>query len=83
MNRKRTRAFTYVGRNYPGSDEDFRAFAQMVTDQDRPIVESQRPEELPADLAAELHVKGADLGTLEYRRWLLDIANGKVELAPA
>ena len=79
VHRKRTRAFTYVGRNYPGEDEDFRAFAQMVTDQDRPIVESQRPEELPADLAAEMHVRGADLGTLEYRRWLLEIANGTVE----
>lgn len=39
-NRKRTRALTYVGRSYLGSDADFRAFAQMVTDQDRPIVES-------------------------------------------
>jgi len=83
VHRKRTRSFTYVGRNYPGEDEDFRAFAQMVTDQDRPIVESQRPEELPADLAAEMHVRGADLGTLEYRRWLLDIANGVIEPAPA
>lgn len=75
---KRTRCFTYQGRNYAGEDDDFRAFAQLVTDQDKPIVESQRPEELPADLAAEMHVKGADLGTLEYRRWLLDIANGDV-----
>lgn len=66
-----------MGCNYPGSDDDFRAFAQVVTDEDRPIVESQRPEELPADLAAEMHVKGADLGTFEYRKWLLDIANGK------
>ena len=79
VDRKRCRCFTYVGRNYPGSDDDFRAFAQMVTDQDRPVVESQRPEELPADLAAEMHVKGADLGALEYRRWLLEIANGKIE----
>ena len=83
VHRKRTRSFTYVGRNYPGEDEDFRAFAQMVTDQDQPIVESQRPEELPADLAAEMHVRGADLGTLEYRRWLLEIANGTIEPAPA
>ena len=81
VNRKRSRCFTYVGRNYPGADDDFRAFAQMVTDQDRPIVESQRPEELPADLAAETHVRGADLGTLEYRRWLLEVANGRIERA--
>lgn len=37
---------------------------------------------LPADLAAEMHVKGADLGTLECRKWLLDIANGTVQQAP-
>ena len=78
----RIRCFTHVDRNCPGSDEDSWAFAQMVTDQDRSIVESQRPEELPADLAAEMHVKGADLGTLEYRKWLLDIANGTVQQAP-
>lgn len=81
VGRKRTRCFTYVGRNYPGEDADFRAFAQTITDQDKPIVESQRPEELPADLSGELHVKGADLGTLEYRRWLLEIANGIIEPA--
>jgi len=79
VGRKRTRCFTYVGRNYPGKDADFRAFAQTITDQDKSIVESQRPEELPADLSGELHVKGADLGTLEYRRWLLEIANGIIE----
>ncbi|WP_419846374.1 Rieske 2Fe-2S domain-containing protein [Candidatus Poriferisocius sp.] len=73
---ERTRCFTYQGRNY-GFDNhyEFMAFAQLVTDQDRPIVESQRPTEVPAVLPAEMFVKGADLALLEYRRWLLEIAN--------
>ena len=41
-------------------------------------MESQRPEELPVDLTAEMHVKGADAGTVEYRRWLISIANGQL-----
>ena len=53
----------------------------MINDQDRPIVESQRPHELPAQLAAEMHVKGADRNALEYRRWLYEIANGRVQMA--
>lgn len=41
-----------------------------VTDQDRRIVEAQRPEELPLDLSAELHLKGSDAPAVEYRRAL-------------
>ena len=54
----------------------------VILGQDQPIVESQRPEELPVDLTAEMHVKGADAGTVEYRRWLISIANGEITLAP-
>jgi phenylpropionate dioxygenase-like ring-hydroxylating dioxygenase large terminal subunit len=41
-----------------------------VTEQDRRIVEAQRPEELPLDLSAELHLKGSDAPAVEYRRAL-------------
>jgi phenylpropionate dioxygenase-like ring-hydroxylating dioxygenase large terminal subunit len=40
-----------------------------VTGQDIPIVESQRPELLPLDLQAELHVR-SDRMAIAYRRWL-------------
>jgi vanillate O-demethylase monooxygenase subunit len=77
-----TRCFTMMARNF-GLDDDagFDAFQHTILDQDRPIVESQRPEELPIELSAEMHVKAADLGTVEYRRWLYEIADGTVELA--
>lgn len=80
---KVTRCFTFVARNYAlEEDEAFREFQYVILGQDRPVVESQRPEELPEDLSEEMHVKGADLGTLEYRKWLIEIIDGRIELAP-
>jgi len=49
-------------------------------DQDRVIVERQRPEELPLDLSEELHLKGPDAGTLQYRRMLAQIGLSGPEL---
>jgi len=43
-------------------------------------VESQRPEQLPFDLSAELHIRGVDKVSIEYRRWLVELTN---ELEPA
>ena len=48
-------------------------FIQVIFAQDRVIVESQRPEELPVDLSEELHLKGPDGGTLQYRRMLREL----------
>lgn len=77
---KATRSFSFIGRNYALNqpDEDFVRFEQVILDQDRPVVESQRPEELPVDLSAELHIRGVDRVSLEYRRWLMQIAGGDV-----
>jgi vanillate O-demethylase monooxygenase subunit len=44
-----------------------------------PVVESQRPEELPEDLSYELHLKGVDTFHLQYRRWLLELSKELVE----
>ena len=54
-------------------DEPFRAQSELVQSQDRAIVEEQRPEELPVDLAAEMHVRGPDDPAVVYRRALGDI----------
>jgi vanillate O-demethylase monooxygenase subunit len=64
-------------RNYdldPRSDHKFIDFNELVIGQDRPIVESQRPEELPVDLSDELHIRGVDRVSLEYRKWLTEFA---------
>jgi phenylpropionate dioxygenase-like ring-hydroxylating dioxygenase large terminal subunit len=50
-------------------DAELRSFQDRVSNQDIPIVESQRPELLPLDLQAELHVR-SDRMAIAYRRWL-------------
>ena len=50
-------------------EADLIAWQDRIFGQDRPILESQRPELLPLDLAAELNVR-ADRTAVMYRRWL-------------
>jgi vanillate O-demethylase monooxygenase subunit len=74
---KRIRNFTIASRNFgdPARDEEEVAtFETMIYEQDRPVVESQRPEELPEDLSAEMHLKGVDTFSIQYRRWLVELA---------
>lgn len=51
--------------------EALRAFQQTIFAQDKPIVESQRPRELPLS-GGEVH-GAADRFSAAYRRWLRDI----------
>lgn len=43
--------------------------ALLINDEDKPMVEEQRPEELPLDLTEEIHIP-SDRMSLEYRRAL-------------
>jgi phenylpropionate dioxygenase-like ring-hydroxylating dioxygenase large terminal subunit len=72
VSHNRLHRFSYKLRNYDldSPDEPFIDKAQIVTAQDRAIVEEQRPEELPVDLTAELHIKGPDDPALVYRKTL-------------
>ena len=54
------------------SDEDMVRFQDKVTAQDKVVVESQRPELLPLDLQAELHLR-SDRMAIAYRKWLREI----------
>jgi methylxanthine N1-demethylase len=77
LSARETRNFTWNARNYelePARDAEFIAFQQTILEQDRVVVESQRPEELPVDLSEELHIRGADRVSIDYRRWLGEIA---------
>ena len=58
------------GREIP--DEELVRFQDRVSEQDRVIVESQRPELLPLDLQAELHLR-SDRMAIAYRKWLRTI----------
>jgi phenylpropionate dioxygenase-like ring-hydroxylating dioxygenase large terminal subunit len=61
--------YLVVGRNYnlEQPDEVLREFENVIFDQDKRVVESQRPEQVPFDLAAELHMK-FDAVAVAYRR---------------
>ena len=58
-----------IGRNYnlDQPDQVLRDFEDVIFDQDQRIVESQRPERVPFDLADELHLK-FDAVAVAYRR---------------
>ena len=53
-------------------DVEVIAYQDTIFAQDRPIVESQRPELLPLDLQAELHLR-SDRTAIAYRRWLNEL----------
>ena len=53
-------------------EEELHRFQKLIISQDVPIVESQRPELLPLDLQAELHLR-SDRTAIAYRRWLKEL----------
>lgn len=54
------------------TDAELIARQDEIFGQDQPIVESQRPELLPLDLQAELHLR-SDRMAIAYRRWLNEL----------
>lgn len=69
MAKDKCRGFCIIGRNYDLEQPDsvLQEFENVIFNQDRTIVESQRPEQVPFDLAAELHLK-FDAVAINYRR---------------
>lgn len=61
-----------VERKWHTTLEDLKRFNDPVMAQDIMIVESQRPELLPLDLQAELHLR-SDRTAIAYRRWLREL----------
>ncbi len=54
------------------TEEETQQFEDMITWQDVPIVESQRPKLLPLDLQAELHLR-SDRMAIAYHKWLREL----------
>jgi vanillate O-demethylase monooxygenase subunit len=71
--------YMVVGRNFALDQpaEKFIAFTTKVWEQDRAIIESQRPMALPVDWDSELHMRGLDSPSISYRRMMrqLGVAN--------
>ena len=69
-----TLAYALLSRNYDlgAPDETYIDFQNTLMAQDKRIIESQRPENLPLDLQAELHLK-SDRLAIAYRRYLQEL----------
>jgi phenylpropionate dioxygenase-like ring-hydroxylating dioxygenase large terminal subunit len=68
---RKTRLFCPLARNFDqsGSIEAVREFNLKVFNEDRVLIEAQRPEDLPLDLSLEVHI-AADKTSVAYRRLL-------------
>jgi phenylpropionate dioxygenase-like ring-hydroxylating dioxygenase large terminal subunit len=66
-------AWMLISTNYAHDQvEQLRSFQNKIVGQDIPVVESQRPELLPLDMQAELHLR-SDRMSIAYRKWLREI----------
>ena len=66
-------AWMMIATNYAHDQvNQLRSFQNKIVSQDVPVVESQRPELLPLDLQAELHLR-SDRMSIAYRKWLKNI----------
>ncbi|MED1791302.1 aromatic ring-hydroxylating dioxygenase subunit alpha [Brevibacillus nitrificans] len=54
------------------TDEEINSFQDMIFAQDKPIVENQKPEDLPLDLQVELSLK-CDRASIAYRQYLNEL----------
>ena len=63
--------FTIATADESADDHTLRGFQQTIFAQDRPVLESQRPRELPLS-GGEVH-SAADRFSAAYRRWLREI----------
>lgn len=68
VSRDRCTGYCVIGRNYNLDQDDgvLREFEDVIFAQDQRIVESQRPEQVPFDIAAELHLR-FDAVAVAYR----------------
>ena len=69
--------YCYQSRDFDldGDDEGYARFQEVLAEQDRPIVESQVPAELPLNLTDELHLS-FDRVAVAYRRAMAQLVNG-------
>lgn len=75
---RQTRVFPLVARDFDHDQSvaDLVAFQQRIYAEDQAVVERQNPEDLPIDLAEEVHVR-ADLTSVNYRRQLAALGLGR------
>lgn len=82
MSARKTRLFVPIARNFNLAQpvEEVHAFNLRVFEEDRAMVEMQKPERLPLDMALEAHIP-ADRSSIAYRRGLKKMGFGAFFLA--
>lgn len=77
VSRTQVRIFFFIARNFDHHvpAEELLDWERKILSEDRPIVVSQRPEELPLDLSEEFHI-GCDRFSTAYRNLLREIGLG-------
>lgn len=80
----RSLTFWVLARDYDldGSDEPYLTFQKRINEQDRPVIESLRPEFVPLDVTAEIHLRGIDKVAVAYRRVLSGLNTANRAAAP-
>jgi phenylpropionate dioxygenase-like ring-hydroxylating dioxygenase large terminal subunit len=76
VDKKTTRLYLFMARNHSFHVDD-RSYVEgfdTVAEQDRVVVESQRPEQVPLGLMEELHLRYPDAAAQLYRRMLRELA---------
>lgn len=69
VDERTTKVFMFFAANFEMDWERFYAYQRILFEQDRLIVENQKPEDLPLDLQAELHLN-PDRLSIAYRQML-------------
>jgi phenylpropionate dioxygenase-like ring-hydroxylating dioxygenase large terminal subunit len=79
---KVTTSFRVIYRNFQPTLERGDEVMQImeVLDQDRDVLETIRPEEIPVSLRDELHIKVPDAASIAFRRWIESV--DMLDLAP-
>lgn len=82
---KKTRLFSFIARNHSldKADEEIASGFDEIMEQDRKVVEGQRPEEIPVEIREELHLRVPDAASLAYRRLLLGVERTEIAKAVA
>jgi vanillate O-demethylase monooxygenase subunit len=75
---RKTRLFPLLMRNYDLDQpvQPFIDYNNKIFDEDRDVVQAQCPEDLPIDLAAEVHIR-ADRTSISYRQELARLGLGR------
>ncbi len=75
---RKSRIYFFILRNHDKElpVQEYVDFQQTVLDEDQPMVEDQRPEELPLELAEEVHIQ-ADRFSIAFRQALRELGLGR------